>query len=57
MVGEGMRALGVLSFIIIPLTRVLVEKSAIPLWLAMVAAAGYGLAFFAVGVVIEETRK
>ena len=57
MIGEGMRALGVLSFVIIPLIRVLTDRSAIPLWLAMVAATGYGLAFFIMGVVIEETRQ
>ena len=57
MVGEAMRALGVLSLFFIPLDRLIAEKSAVPLWGAMVAAVGYGFAFFIVGVVIERTRK
>lgn len=57
MIGEGMRALGVLSFVVIPLIRVIADKSAFTLSLTMVAAAGYGLAFFIMGVVIEGTRQ
>ena len=54
MVGEAMRALGVLSFFFIPLDRLIADRSAMPLWGAMVAAVGYGFAFFIVGVVIER---
>ncbi len=57
MVGEAMRALGVLSFVAIPLDRLIADKSAVPLWGAMVAAVGFGLAFFIVGVMIEGARK
>ena len=57
MVGEAMRALGVLSLFFIPLDRLIAERSSVPLWGAMVAAVGYGFAFFIVGVVIERTRK
>lgn len=57
MIGEALREMGVLMLVFIPLDHVFSEHPVLPAWGVIVAAAGYGVGLFGLGLVIEETRE